>query len=107
MRHRAAFMAGAAIGLVVGARAGRERYDQLMKYVHKVTDNPSVRNATKTASQKAGELSKAAGQQAADKLPKLTGTAVNGAKTGADKVRSQLHRSNNDDDAPLDTPAYH
>ncbi len=107
MRHRATFLAGLAIGLVAGARAGRERYDQLVKYTQKVVENPTVRKAARTAGQKAGELPKAAGQQAAQRLPKLTETAKSSAdkvksgadkvKSGAGKVRSQLTRNHDGD----------
>jgi hypothetical protein len=89
MRHRATFLAGLAIGLVAGARAGRERYEQLKKASQKVVDSPSVRKATRTVGQKAGELTKAASHQAAERLPKLTETA----KHSAGKVRSQLTRN--------------
>jgi vacuolar-type H+-ATPase subunit H len=95
MRGRITFVAGLAVGLVAGARAGRERYDQLMRLTHKVANNPTVRKATSAASQKAGELSKAAGHQAADKLPKITEQA----RQGATKVRSQLNHSNETEDA--------
>jgi len=60
-----------------------------------------VQKATKAAGQKAGEFTKAAGQQAADKLPKLTESA----KNGAEKVKAQLSRNNNDD-APLEPVTY-
>jgi hypothetical protein len=93
MRHRATFLAGLAIGLVAGARAGRERYDQLKNLTQKVASSPAVRNATRTAGQKAGELTKAASQRAADKLPKLTESA----KNGAGKMRSQLSRNHDQD----------
>jgi hypothetical protein len=93
MRHRAMFLAGLAIGFVAGTRAGRERYDQMKNLAQKVASNPTVRNASRTAGQKAGDLTKAAGQRAADKLPKLTETA----KNGAGKVRSQLTRNHDHD----------
>ena len=89
MRHRATFLAGLAVGLVAGARAGRERYDQLMKATQKVVESPAVRKATRTVGQWAGEFTKAAGHQAAEQLPKITGSA----KSGAEKVRSQLSRN--------------
>lgn len=101
MWKRATFWAGLGVGLVAGMRLGRERYDQLMKVTHKVAGNPSVQKATKAAGQKAGEFTKAAGQQAADKLPKLTESA----KNGAEKVKAQLSRNNNDD-APLEPVTY-
>ncbi len=93
MRHRATFLAGLAVGLVAGARAGRERYEQLKRVALKVADNPTVRKTTKAASEKAGELTKAAGHQAAEQLPKLTESA----KNSAGKVRSQLARNHDDD----------
>jgi hypothetical protein len=95
MRHRATFLVGLGIGLVVGARAGRERYDQLKELVQKVVNSPSVRKATRAAGQKVGELTKAAGHQAADKLPKLTESA----RQSAEKVRSQLGRNDNQPDS--------
>jgi hypothetical protein len=101
MWKRGTFLAGLAIGLVVGMRLGRERYEQLKGLAQKVADNPSVqqtaKKAAKTVSSKATELTRAAGQQAADKLPKLTETALNGAKT-------KLNRNNHQDD--LETAAY-
>jgi hypothetical protein len=100
MLKRATFVAGLGIGLVVGMQLGRERYEQLKSLTQKVTGNPSVQKAARTASQKAGELTKAAGQQAADKLPKL----AESAKTGADKVKTQLSRNH---DEQLQTAAYH
>jgi vacuolar-type H+-ATPase subunit H len=98
MRGRITFVAGLAVGLVAGARAGRERYDQLMRLTHKVANNPTVRKATSAAGQKAGELSKAAGHQAAEKLPKITEQA----KQGASKVRGQLNHSNEPEDVLSD-----
>ncbi len=101
MRHRVSFLAGLAVGYVAGARAGRERYDQLKSFAQKVADNPAVRKTTKAVGQKAGELTKAAGQQAAEQLPKLTESA----KNSAGKVRSQLARNNDGDPLTETGPA--
>ncbi|MFB9909193.1 hypothetical protein [Allokutzneria oryzae] len=40
-----AFMLGAAVGYVLGARAGRERYEQLTRAYHRVLDHPAVQGA--------------------------------------------------------------
>jgi hypothetical protein len=97
MRHRATFLAGLAVGLVAGARAGRERYDQVKKLTQKVVDSPTVRKATKSVTHKAGELTKAASHQAADKLPKLTESA----KNSASKIRRNHDDAFDTDHAPV------
>jgi hypothetical protein len=88
MRYRAMFIAGFAVGFIVGARAGRERYEQIVKASRKVAENPTVQKATRAAGAKATELSKVAKDKAAARVPKLTDTA----KTSASKVRDQFDR---------------
>lgn len=39
------FVLGAAVGYVLGARAGRERYEQLVRAYHRVADHPAVQSA--------------------------------------------------------------
>lgn len=36
------FVAGAAVGYVLGSRAGRERYEQIKRWSQRVGDNPAV-----------------------------------------------------------------
>ena len=88
MRYKATFLAGLAVGFVAGARAGRERYEQMVKASRKVAENPTVQKATKAAGAKATELTKVAKDKAAERVPKLTETA----KSGASKVRGQVDR---------------
>jgi hypothetical protein len=95
MRLRISFLAGFAAGFVVGARAGRERYEQMVKLSRKAAENPAVQQAARTAGAKATELSKAAGQKASERMPKLAETAKSGAtkaKSSASKVRGQLDK---------------
>jgi hypothetical protein len=75
MRRRVSFLAGFAAGFVAGARAGRERYEQMVKLGRKAVENPAVRQATRAAGSKATELSNAARQKAAERMPKVTETA--------------------------------
>jgi hypothetical protein len=93
MRTRITFLAGFAAGFVAGARAGRERYEQMVKLGRKAAENPAVRRATRAAGSKATELSKTAGQKAAERLPKLAETA----KNSASKVRIPGRNSGGDD----------
>jgi hypothetical protein len=99
MRIHVTFWAGFAAGFVVGARAGRERYEQLVKAGRKAVENPAVQQATKAAGAKATELSKVAGQKAAERMPKVTETA----KSSATKVRSQLDKLPGRSPAPQDS----
>ncbi len=86
MKNRAIFLAGFAAGFVAGARAGRERYEQMKNLGRRAMESPAVRQATRAAGTKATELTKVAGQRAAERMPKITETA----KTGADKVRGRM-----------------
>jgi hypothetical protein len=106
MRTRITFLAGFAVGFVAGARAGRERYEQMVKLGRKAVENPAVQQATHAATAKAAEFSKAAGQKAAQRMPKVAQTAKSSAtkaKSGASKVRGQLDRrpgrNSGDDDS--------
>jgi hypothetical protein len=42
---KVSFLVGAGVGYVLGARAGRARYEQLMRAVHSVMENPKVQSA--------------------------------------------------------------
>jgi len=88
MRYRITFLAGLAVGFVAGTRAGRERYEQMVKIARKTAENPTVQKVTRAAGQKAADLGKAAKDKTAEQMPKLTETA----KSSASKVRGQLDR---------------
>ncbi|WP_283134873.1 YtxH domain-containing protein [Rhizohabitans arisaemae] len=42
MRYRVSFLAGLAIGYIMGSRAGRERYEQIKRVTRRFADNPAV-----------------------------------------------------------------
>lgn len=39
------FLVGVAVGYVLGTRAGRERYEQLVRTYHRAADHPAVQGA--------------------------------------------------------------
>src|SRR5438105_4162168 len=88
MRYRATFLAGFAAGFVAGTRAGRERYEQIKQFSRKAAENPTVRQATRVAGERANELTKTARDKATARMPKFTETA----KSSASRVRGQLDR---------------
>lgn len=49
------FVLGAAVGYVLGSRAGRSRYEQIVRTYRKVADHPAVQGAAGIARAKVGE----------------------------------------------------
>lgn len=49
------FLIGAAVGYVLGSRAGRGRYEQIVRTYRKVADHPAVQGAAGVARAKVGE----------------------------------------------------
>ncbi|HEY3976958.1 MAG TPA: hypothetical protein VGM79_06765 [Streptosporangiaceae bacterium] len=82
-KYRISFLAGLATGFVLGARAGRERYDQLVKAAKTVAEHPAVQQAAGTVQAQAAGLAATAGTKISDevrnRVPQL-------AKTAKDKV---------------------
>ncbi|MEU9124121.1 YtxH domain-containing protein [Streptomyces sp. NPDC048506] len=80
MRYRLTFIAGLATGYVLGARAGRERYEQLCKAARRVAQNPAVRNSAESVALTGRDMaSKAYGTVSAkvgDRLPASVGERI-------------------------------
>jgi hypothetical protein len=66
VRYRIVFIAGLAIGFVLGSRAGRERYEQLRAAARKVADSPAVQQAAGAIQAQAIDLAKVAKGKLAD-----------------------------------------
>ncbi|MGH2600008.1 MAG: hypothetical protein ACRDJ9_11570 [Dehalococcoidia bacterium] len=49
------FLLGAAMGYVLGSRAGRSRYEQIVRTYRKVADHPAIQGAAGIARAKVGE----------------------------------------------------
>jgi hypothetical protein len=73
MRYRLTFVAGVALGYVLGTRAGRERYEQLKKSARQVAQNPAVRNTAESAAQQgrvfAGRAYHVVSDRVGDQMP--------------------------------------
>jgi hypothetical protein len=66
MRNKMVFITGFAVGYVLGARAGRERYEQLAEAARTLAKNPQVQQTTSTLTHQAGDMLGTAVQMAAD-----------------------------------------
>jgi hypothetical protein len=76
MRYRATFITGLAVGFVLGARAGRERYEQMKTLARRATDNPAVQQAAGTAAAQATGLAKTARDKVQQRTPGFADTAI-------------------------------
>ena len=88
MRYRVTFITGFAAGFVVGARAGRERYEQLRKLARAAADNPAVQQAA------AAMQAKAAGF-ASTTTHKVAGQLQDGMASARGKVPGMRRRESN------------
>jgi hypothetical protein len=88
MRYKVTFLAGLATGFVIGARAGRERYEQLKKMARATADNPAVQQTA------AALQAKAAGFAGAAAL-KVTSQLHDGVASARGKVPGMRNRESN------------
>jgi hypothetical protein len=56
MRGKLWFLSGVAVGFVVGSRAGREKYDQLVAAGRRLMDHPTVQEAAGVMQAQANRL---------------------------------------------------
>jgi len=87
--YRVSFVAGFAAGFVVGARAGRERYDQIVKAAKATKDNPQFQQAAGALQAQATSLVSTASHKVAETVPQLAHTA---RQTVGEHVQGLRHR---------------
>ena len=66
---KGAFILGVVVGYVLGARTGRERYDQIKGQATGIWKNPRVQRNVATAKQTAKSVAGSATQKARERLP--------------------------------------
>jgi hypothetical protein len=68
--YRITFVGGLAIGYVLGAQAGRERYEQLKRLARKATESPAVQQTAGALQAQASATAKTAKEKAATGMRK-------------------------------------
>lgn len=93
MRYRFAFFVGLAVGFVLGARAGRERYEQIKSLAGRVAESPAAQQAAGAFQAQATGLAKTARQKVTDglqdRVPKIAGAAKSKA---TERIPGLRHR---------------
>lgn len=56
MRYKFSFVVGFGLGYLFGSRAGRERYESIMRTAQKVKDNPTVQSTAGVLQAQAGNV---------------------------------------------------
>src|SRR3954452_18129351 len=69
MRYKATFVIGFAAGYTLGAKAGRERYEQIMRAARGLSESPTVQSAAGVLQAQETTLVGRAKQAVVDRLP--------------------------------------
>jgi hypothetical protein len=78
-------LAGLGVGYVLGARAGRERYEQIRSRAKRIASNPTVQSAAGKAQETVTTQATAAASAVADKVgEKVGGSSGSTGSTGSD-----------------------
>ncbi len=72
MRTKLIFLAGVGVGYVLGARAGRERYEQMLRAARRFRENPTVQETAGILQAQAGGLVSSAKDNVTDRLSHTT-----------------------------------
>jgi hypothetical protein len=101
--YRITFLSGLAVGFVLGARAGRERYEQIKRVGRRVADSPAAQQAAGAVQAQAAGLAKTAKQKVTDglhdRVPKLAATAKDKVGDRVPGMRQRNGHKGRDGDA--------
>jgi hypothetical protein len=74
MRYKMTFAIGFAAGYTLGAKAGRERYEQIRRTARGLSENPAVQSAAGVLQAQATNLAGTARDKVVEKLPFVGGS---------------------------------
>jgi hypothetical protein len=74
--YRVTFAAGFAAGFVLGTRAGREKYDQMVQFARATAENPAVQQAAGVIQAQATGLAQKVGGQLQERVPQMAHSAA-------------------------------
>ena len=96
MRGKLIFITGVGVGYVLGTRAGRERFDQMVAQARRFWESPTVQEAVGVVQTQAGQLYDEGKQVVSDQVHRLShrnGAAVTGADTDQEDAYGTTSRA--------------
>lgn len=96
MRTKAAFVVGAAVGYVLGTRAGREKFEEIRAQARKMWEDPRVQDTVSDLEDKAAGTMRTKGPELKDKVTDAVKSA-----TGA--AQSKVKAKDTQDSGPTST----
>ena len=110
MRYKLTFLGGVAVGYVLGARAGRARYEQISDLASRVAATDAAQKARETAMEQATHLADVAKSTVGDKVAnvgdKVAAVVVDGRhkieEALGDKLPERLRTHDEDDPTAAD-----
>jgi hypothetical protein len=91
--YRITFVGGLAIGYVLGAQAGRERYEQLKRLARKAAESPAMQQTAGALQAQAAATARVAKEQAATTARSARHQAAATAKSAKDRAASGIRKS--------------
>ncbi len=89
-KYRISFLTGLATGFVLGARAGRERYEQIKKAARNVAEHPAVQQAAGAVQAQATGLASAAGSRISDEVRDKAPQLARSARSATARVTERV-----------------
>lgn len=96
MKAKMTLLVGGAVGYVLGTRAGRERYDQIMGQVQRLRQNPAVQQKASQAQDFAKGKAQEGQHKVADAASKAAGMAKEKVGAASEDSGSGQHAAQGD-----------
>ncbi|MFC4560930.1 hypothetical protein ACFO4E_03550 [Nocardiopsis mangrovi] len=103
MRYRITFVAGLAIGYVLGAKAGKARYDQIVRTARRIADSPAVQETAGLVGAQVSTAGKAVYAKVSDRIPVASLKDFLAGPTPEES--EELHRTGINGTGPVPDPA--
>lgn len=108
MGNKLLLLVGAAAGYILGARAGRERYEQIADQANKAWNNPKVQETVEQVKAKAPEVAQKVGDQAKSRADEVKSKVTGHESVGSDGTYENATGSVDTDtgEATVDTSGF-